>query len=112
MGDVCDDTFWEDTTVNHADHTRLDVSELTDAVLTGATVYGPGDETIGTISHVHGMGEGAHVIIDVGGFLGIGAKPVSVPASKLDLMRDGNGEVHAVTTWTKEDLKAMPEHHH
>lgn len=98
--------------MDHAAHKRLEISEYTDAVLTGATVYGPGDETIGTVSHVHGAGEGAQVIIDVGGFLGIGAKPVLVPAHQLDLMRDEGGAVHAVTSWTKDDLKAMPEHRH
>ncbi|TIV73828.1 MAG: PRC-barrel domain containing protein, partial [Mesorhizobium sp.] len=48
--------------------------------------------------------------IDVGGFLGIGAKPVAVTASQLDFMRDEDGDVHAVTSWTKDQLKAMPEH--
>jgi len=51
-------------------------------------------------------------VIDVGGFLGLGAKPVAVPISDLDFMSDEDGEVHAVTTWTKESLKNMPEHHH
>ena len=51
-------------------------------------------------------------IIDVGGFLGIGAKPVAVPLTDLEFMRDEDGEVHAVTTWTKDQLKDMPEHHH
>ena len=43
-----------------------------------------------------------------GGFLGIGAKPVAVSASDLDFMRDEDGDVHA--TWTKDQLKGMPEH--
>jgi len=25
-------------------------------------------------------------------------------------MRDENGEVHAVTTWTKDQLRGMPKH--
>jgi len=49
-------------------------------------------------------------VVDVGGFLGVGAKPVAVPASQLDLMRDENGHVHAVTNWTKDQLKDLPEH--
>jgi hypothetical protein len=51
-------------------------------------------------------------VIDVGGFLGIGSKPVAVPVSQLDLMRDEDGNVHAVTGWTKDELKDMPEHQH
>lgn len=98
--------------MDHSNHIRLREDEFTDAVLTGATVYGPGDETVGTISHLHGHGGGAQAIVDVGGFLGIGAKPVSIPVANLDLMRDESGIVHAVTNWTKDQLKEMPEHHH
>ena len=96
--------------MDHSEHPRLLPDELTDAVLTGATVYGPGDETVGTVSHVHGSGSSAQVVIDVGGFLGIGSKPVLVPVSDLDVMRDGDGVVHAVSRWTAEHLKALPEH--
>ena len=96
--------------MDHSEHPRLLPDEMTDAVLTGATVYGPGDDTVGTVSHVHGSGSSAQVVIDVGGFLGIGSKPVLVPVSDLDVMRDGDAVVHAVSRWTKEDLKALPEH--
>ncbi|GAA2885448.1 hypothetical protein GGQ99_005053 [Aminobacter niigataensis] len=96
--------------MDHTTHVRLTEAELTPDVLEGATIYGPDDEDIGSVSHVHGMGSSAQVIIDVGGFLGIGAKPVAVPISQLDFMRDEDGDVHAVTTWTKDQLKDMPEH--
>jgi hypothetical protein len=96
--------------MDHSQHARLSTDELSPSVLEGATIYGPGDEKVGTVSHVHGAGTSAKVIIDVGGFLGIGAKPVAVSATELDFMRDEDGDVHAVTTWTKDQLKAMPEH--
>ncbi|MGO4408010.1 PRC-barrel domain containing protein [Bosea sp. RAF48] len=92
--------------MDHSSHIRLASSELTAVILEGATIYGPGDEKIGSVSHLHG----SQVVIDVGGFLGIGAKPVVVPISDLEFMRDEDGNVHAVTTWTKEQLKEMPEH--
>lgn len=98
--------------MDHANHARLSRDELTDAVLTGATIYGPDDDKIGTVAHVHGMGPDAQAVIDVGGFLGIGSKPVAVPVHDLDFMRDEGGSVHAVTHWTKDQLKDMPEHHH
>jgi ribosomal 30S subunit maturation factor RimM len=97
--------------MDHSTHVRLASDEFTSEVLEGATIYGPGDETIGTVSHVHGLGTDTIVVVDVGGFLGIGAKPVAVKVADLDFMRDENGEVHAVTSWTKDQLKAMPEHH-
>lgn len=96
--------------MDHSRHTRLANTELTVDRLEGATIYGPGDEKIGSVSHLHDTGETAQVVIDVGGFLGIGAKPVSVPANQLNFMRDEGGDVHAVTNWTKDELKAMPEH--
>lgn len=96
--------------MDHSEHTRLSASELTPDVLADATIYGPGDETIGSVSHVHGVGPTSQVVIDVGGFLGIGAKPVAVPLTQLEFMRDEDGDVHAVTTWTKDQLKDMPEH--
>ena len=98
--------------MDHSHHVRLATTELTPAILEGATVYGVDDEKVGTVSHVHGIGAGSEIIVDVGGFLGIGAKPVAVPASQLDFMRDENGDVHAMTTWTKDALKDMPEHRH
>ena len=96
--------------MDHSKHVRLASHELNGAILTDATIYGPNDAKIGTVSHLHGSGSTAEVVIDVGGFLGIGAKPVGVPVNELDFMRDETGDVHAVTNWTKDQLKAMPEH--
>lgn len=97
--------------MNHSGHTRLGAHELSEEYLVNATIYGPMDEKIGTVSHVHGVGDGAQVVIDVGGFLGIGAKPVALPARDLDFMRDEMGQVHAVSGWSKDQLKELPEHH-
>lgn len=96
--------------MQHASHPRLTPDELTAPLIQGATIYGPDDAKIGTVSHVHGAGSSAQVVVDVGGFLGIGAKPVAVPAGDLDFMRDENGNIHALTNWTKDQLKNMPEH--
>ncbi|KRE11722.1 photosystem reaction center subunit H [Bosea sp. Root483D1] len=96
--------------MDHSKHARLTVAELTAGVLEGATIYGPGDEKIGSVSHIHGAGAATEIVVDVGGFLGIGAKPVSVPLAQLEFMRDDDGDVHAVTSWTKDQLKEMPEH--
>ena len=98
--------------MDHSNHIRLAESELNEATLMDATVYGSQDEKIGKVSHVHGMGASSEVIVDVGGFLGIGAKPVSLKTSQLDFMRDEHGDVHATTSWSKEEVKALPEHHH
>ncbi|WP_236020747.1 PRC-barrel domain-containing protein [Devosia sediminis] len=99
-------------TLDHDQHEPLTEAELVPGVLEGATIYGADNQEIGKVSHLHGAGPAAQVIVDVGGFLGIGAKPVAVGMASLDFMRDEAGRVHAVTLWTKRDLEQMPEHHH
>ncbi len=98
--------------MDHSTHTPLVESELNETTLLDAVVYGAEDEKIGTVSHVHGMGSAAQVIVDVGGFLGIGVKPVALTINQLNFMRDEDGDVHAKTAWTKDQVKALPEHHH
>ena len=98
--------------MDHALHERLVATELTEENLIDATIYGPDDETVGSVSHLHGSGTGTQVIVDIGGFLGIGAKTVVLPVSQLDFMRDENGNIHATTSLTKDQAKALPEHHH
>lgn len=96
--------------MDHSNHTRLLDSELTQSVLEDAPIYGPDDDEISSVEHVHGSGAAAQVVFDVGGFLGIGAKRVALPASQLDFMRDEDGEVHAVTSLSEDQLKELPEH--
>lgn len=98
--------------MDHNLHTPVEAMDYSEDTLIDAIVYGPDDETIGSVAHVHGSGQSAQVIIDVGGFLGIGTKSVAVAARSLRFMRDDDGEVHAVTSWTKDEVKALPEHHH
>jgi hypothetical protein len=59
---------------------------------------------------VHEADSGSSVVIDVGGFPGIGAKPVSVRVTDLDFMRDESGGIQGATSRTKDQLKARPEH--
>ncbi|MCB6179057.1 PRC-barrel domain-containing protein [Rhodobacter sp. Har01] len=88
----------------------LDAIDFTPETLLGATVFGAEDEKIGRVTHVHGMGTDSRIVVDVGGFLGIGAKSVMVNATDLIFTRDGDGTVNALTTRTKAEVKALPEH--
>ncbi|CTQ32122.1 PRC-barrel domain-containing protein [Jannaschia rubra] len=97
--------------MDHSKHMPLRPDEMTEANLKGANVYGPDDHDIGTVSHLHGSGQTARAVVDVGGFLGLGAKPVALDSSRLNFMRDENGKVHATTMMTKDELKNLPEHH-
>jgi len=92
--------------------TTLNAVDYVPETLTDAVVHGPQAERIGVVSHVHGMGLDTKVVVDVGGFLGIGAKSVLLDAAQLTFTRDADGTVAATTVWTKDELKAMPEHQH
>ncbi len=98
--------------MDHSKHTPLRPDELNAATAEGANVYGPDNDNIGSISHFHGTGRNAQVVVDVGGFLGLGAKPVALDVSRLNFMRDENGKIHAATALTKDELKNLPEHKH
>lgn len=98
--------------MDHTQHTPLTAAELTESNLLDAVIYDPQDEEIGSVAHVHGMGQSMQVIVDVGGFLGIGSKSVALEASQMKFMRDQSGKVHAVSALTKDQVKDLPEHHH
>lgn len=81
--------------------------------LKGKPVLGLDDKKIGDISDVV-MGADASVskiIVDVGGFLGMGAKPVALDPSQVTLTRDAEKkEIRLKVSATEDELKAMPEY--
>lgn len=80
--------------------------------LEGTTVYGAGDEDIGSIGDIILSEDGAvqAVIIDFGGFLGIGTKHVAVDFDNLTFVRNENGDLVLRTSLTAEQLEAAPEY--
>ena len=89
----------------------LGLTELTEKNLIEAVIYDSDGEAIGRVSHMHGSGANTQVVIDVGGFLGIGARPIALSTNELNWKRDEDGDVYAMTSWTKDEIKALPEHH-
>lgn len=79
--------------------------------LEGVRVYGPNDEDLGEISTVvvDGAGAPGQVIVDVGGFLGMGEKPVAIDMTALQILQatDG-GSYRAYVQMTQAELEAMP----
>lgn len=91
----------------------VDASEVASEQLTGARVYDLSEEHIGEISEllVDDSNNIARAVIDVGGFLGIGEKPVAIELSQLNIMRDNsNSEVEVHVNKTMDELKAMEEY--
>jgi len=89
--------------------TEIPSGELKTEELTGTTVYGANDENVGEISDIVLTQDGKvdAVIIDVGGFLGVGEKPVAVGFDKLSFLTDKDGNKYLYTTFTKEQLDAQ-----
>ncbi|WP_239520774.1 PRC-barrel domain-containing protein [Pseudooceanicola aestuarii] len=90
-----------------------EMEQLTAEDLEGARVYDSNDEWIGEISELVLTSDGQiqDAVIDVGGFLGIGEKPVALALDDLDILRqDGGDEVVVYLAMAEDELKSMPEY--
>jgi sporulation protein YlmC with PRC-barrel domain len=89
---------------------EVPATELRSEELVGTTVYGANDENIGEIGDiVLGADQKVEsIIIDVGGFLGVGEKEVAVGMDNLAFMTDEDGNKYLYTNFTKEQLNAQP----
>jgi hypothetical protein len=89
--------------------TEMPVGEIRGDDLKGTTVYGANDAQIGAIGDVVLTPDNKPdaVIVDVGGFQGIGAKEVAVGMDKLNFMTDKAGKKYLYTTFTKEQLQSQ-----
>lgn len=87
--------------------------EVEAETLTGAAVYDVNSEWIGEVSNliVDTDGRVTDAVIDVGGFLGIGEKPVKVSFDSLTLKQAGDsGELRVYIDASEEQMKEMPEY--
>ncbi len=94
-------------------YTRVSNEDLTTEDLTGARVYGLNDEDVGEISELILNDDGTigRAVIDVGGFLGMGERPVAVTLEELNITRSDDGDDFRVyIDSTQEALEAQPEY--
>jgi sporulation protein YlmC with PRC-barrel domain len=85
--------------------------QMTTEKLTGATVYDANDESVGEVSqlNIDSSGKITEAIVDVGGFLGMGEKPVALNLSELDILQeDGGDDLRVYVSMTKEQMEALP----
>jgi sporulation protein YlmC with PRC-barrel domain len=77
--------------------------------LIGTTVYGANDEKVGEIGDVVLSSDNRidAIVVDVGGFLGMGEKPVAIGMDKLKFMADKDGDQYLYTNFTKDQLEAQ-----
>ncbi|RUM97678.1 PRC-barrel domain containing protein [Pseudaminobacter arsenicus] len=103
----------DDTTtaaIDKSQLTEVPAGEISSEELVGTTVYGADDANIGEIGDVLMSQDGKvdSIILDVGGFLGVGEKKVAVGMDNLSFMTDKDGNKYLYTTFTKEQLDAQP----
>ena len=78
----------------------------------GTTVYGANDEQVGEIGDVVLSQDGQvdAVLVDVGGWLGMGTKEVALGMDNLQFMSDEDGDLYLYTNLTKEQVEAQAEY--
>jgi PRC-barrel domain len=92
-------------------YTAVDTAGISAEQLQGVRVYGPNDEDLGEIAEfvLDDAGAPAQVIVDVGGFLGIGEKPVAIDVTALQMMQETDGDtLRAYVQMTRQELESLP----
>jgi hypothetical protein len=84
---------------------------LTAEDIQGRYVYGPNEDNIGDVGELVMTEDGKidKVIIDVGGFLGIGERPVAIPFADLQFRKEENADLWISVPYTQEELENLPE---
>ena len=78
--------------------------------LIGTAVYSPDQKNLGEVGDVvfDKGGDIKGVVIDVGGFLGVGEKPVAVQFDALNVQKDMNGDMRLMVNASEDQLKSAP----
>lgn len=95
--------------IDKASLTELPMDKISTKDFIGTTVYGADDAKVGEIGDVVLSGDKKvdAVVVDVGGFLGMGEKEVAVGLEKLKFMSDKDGNRYLYTNFTKAQLEAQ-----
>ena len=85
-----------------------DAARIEASSLLGADVRTTGGESVGDVDEIwlDANGQVAGLVVDVGGYLGIGSDPVLLAWSDLQISRDGD-DVIAVTPLTRDQLESL-----
>ena len=97
--------------VEREGYMEASVAELTADDFQEARVYDANDEDIGEIDQlvISEDGQIQKVVLDIGGFLGIGEKPVAMTFDELQIIREEDGsDLRIYVGATKEQLEAQP----
>lgn len=97
-------------TVAGSDMMLVDRTTIGADELLGSWVNGAAEAKLGSVSDVLMSEEGIveAYVVDVGGVLGIGAKPVALAADNLAIYRLADGKLRVDTPFTADSLKDRP----
>ncbi len=91
----------------------VDYDTLTAEQLEGARIYGIEDEDIGEVETLilDDSGKVTDVLVDIGGFLGLGEHTVKLGYDELQIVSNSEGnEIRVYVDSTEERLEQLPEH--
>lgn len=94
-------------------HSAVDPDTVEASEIEGAQVMSRDDEEFGEVSEVLLTEDGAieAIVVNVGGVLGIGSKPVEVPFDRVTLQTsDDGGEMSVVIPMSEQELEDMPRY--
>jgi len=97
---------WADTNTSTTTQSQMQIDA--DSLL-GVNVVNAEGETIGEVDNVviDADGQVRHVIVGVGGFLGMGEKNVALPWDQIVMAADGES---VTVPYTKDQLEGLPSH--
>lgn len=91
----------------------MDTEDRTAHRLMGAEAYSAEGDSIATVSDLvlDSDGGASHVIMDVGGFLGMGTHTIAIEVEQVDILwNDASGDVMVQVPLTEDQLRDMPEY--
>lgn len=89
---------------------NVDMATLSADKIMGARVHDGNNDDIGEVGDVLLTTDNKieAYVVDVGGFLGLGEKPVAIAAKSLKIMADANGNLIIFTPFTQDQLNNAP----
>ena len=95
-----------------SDLTDVDITTISANNLINTAVYAGNEENVGSVGDVLLNEDGTidAVVLDVGGFLGIGQKPVVISFDALTIRKDAEGNLFVYTAFTREQLESAPNY--
>ena len=90
--------------------TRASLAGMTTGDLNGTPLYDDSDNAIGKIDALVLTEDGAvsGVLVDVGAFLGVGARPVLIALPDIELMEAQDGALHGFANLTRTQIEELP----